>query len=242
MSEPLAGPPWRAPDDVLLDQLANALRPRPLTPPPARVSALRRAVEKQRRRAGPKRLVGRLTAMAGRARHTGASAVVLGAVAVGGTGMALAANRSVPPPPQTTRPDPGILIPWTALPPGGLEGPAAPTLQISPQRTPPRPESIRPPRESGPVAMRAASPARVAPASDLSGPDSSQTPGTRRLWPAAAPLAGAGRGPSLPPASRSPVDPAPGDCRCAGPTTSSGGPSRASSPPGTTAEWFRPFR
>jgi hypothetical protein len=94
VTDPLSGPARSAADEALLEQLAEALRPPPLTPPAASVAALRREVELKWNASFRARLMAKLLAWARRLQRTGAAVAVLGGVAVGGTGMALAAGGS----------------------------------------------------------------------------------------------------------------------------------------------------
>jgi hypothetical protein len=94
MTDPATGLPQPAADEALLVQLAEALRPVPRTPPPASVSALRRTVAQKWRPTVWSRVMGRLLAWARRLQRTGAAVAVFGGLAVGGSGMALAAGGS----------------------------------------------------------------------------------------------------------------------------------------------------
>lgn len=103
MTEPGTGRrPHPAGDDALLDKLAAALRQRPLAPPPERVIAVRRAVDQKWRPSGGARVIGQLASWVRRLQRTGAVVIALAGVAVGGSGVALAAKGSTPRPAQYT--------------------------------------------------------------------------------------------------------------------------------------------
>jgi hypothetical protein len=95
MTDPATGLPQPAADEALLERLAEALRPEPRTPPPASVAALRRTVAQRWRPTVWARLMRRLLAWARRLQRTGAAVAVFGGLAVGGSGMALAAGGSM---------------------------------------------------------------------------------------------------------------------------------------------------
>jgi hypothetical protein len=95
MTDPATGLPQPAADEALLKQLTEALGPLPRTPPPASVAVLRRSVEEKWKPTARARVRRRLAAWARRLQRTGAAVAVFGGVAVGDTGMALAAGGSV---------------------------------------------------------------------------------------------------------------------------------------------------
>ena len=95
MTDPATGLPQPSADEVLLEELTRALRRRPVTPPPSRVAALRRAVEQRRRPTARARVMRHLAAWARRWHRTGAAVVVFVGLAGGGAGVALAAAGSI---------------------------------------------------------------------------------------------------------------------------------------------------
>jgi hypothetical protein len=114
MTDPTPGLGQPAADEALLKRLAEALGPVPLTPPPASVAALRREVDMKWKPTVWARVMAKLSAWARRLQHTGAAVAVLGGVAVGGTGIALAAGGSTQRPVQYTHLYPGSPLPSPA--------------------------------------------------------------------------------------------------------------------------------
>jgi hypothetical protein len=110
MTDPLSRLARTAADEALLEQLAEALRPPPLTPPAASLAALRREVDLKWKASVRSRVRAKLLAWARRLQRTGAAVAVLGGVAVGGTGMALAAGGSSSRPVHYSRLHPGIPV------------------------------------------------------------------------------------------------------------------------------------
>ncbi len=155
MSDPVTGVPEPAADEALLSQLTEALRPRVLPPPPASVAALRRAVEKKWRPTARARVMGQLVAWARRLQRPGAAAIVFAGVAVGGTGVALAADGSLPHPVRYTLHALGIPVPSPVVHHDGGGRPAHPSAKVSPQAAPA--PTILPPRGAEPVATVAVS-------------------------------------------------------------------------------------
>jgi hypothetical protein len=120
MTDPATGLLQAAADEALLEQLAEALRPEPRTPSPASVAALRRAVAQKWRPTAWAQVTRRLLAWARRLQRTGAAVAVFGGLAVGGTGMALAAGGSMHEPIPYRPHDPGIpVVAPAAQHPGG---------------------------------------------------------------------------------------------------------------------------
>jgi hypothetical protein len=163
MTDPVTGRPQPAPDQALLDRLSAALRPPPLAPTSASVTALRACVERKWRPTGSSRVIGQLAAWARRLQRTGAVVVALAGVAVGGTGVALAAKGSIPRPVQDTLRgiqytlrDLGIPVPSSvAYHNGG--NPARPPVEVSPQGARQPAPTTSAPRPAQPATTAAAS-------------------------------------------------------------------------------------
>ncbi len=160
MTEPIAGRPQPAADEALLEQLTAALYPRPLTPSPESVAALRRAVGQKWRPSGGPGVIGQLASWARRLQRTGAVVAALAGVAVGGTGVALAAKGSIPRPVQYTLHglqytlrDLGFAVPSSAA----HYNVGHPPVEVGPEAAP-QPAPTTPPRGSTePVATAATS-------------------------------------------------------------------------------------
>jgi hypothetical protein len=165
MTDPISELPQSGADEALLEQLAEALRPPPLTPPPASVAALRREVERRWRPTVWARMFRRLLAWARRLQRAGAAIAVLGGVAAGGPGIALAAGGSMQQAVHHTLPAPGIPLLLPAAQHGGDSRLALRSVKVGPRSVPrPVPMSSRR-RGSRPPVTAAASQARTAPAS-----------------------------------------------------------------------------
>jgi hypothetical protein len=165
MTDPISELPQPGADEALLEQLAEALRPPPLTPPPASVAALRREVEQKWRPTAWTRMYWRLVAWARRLQRAGAAVAVLGGVAAGGPGIALAAGGSTPQTVHHTLPDPGIPLLLPAAQHGGDPRLAFPSVKVAP-RSVPQPVPMRSRRRGiKPLVPAAASQARIFPAS-----------------------------------------------------------------------------
>jgi hypothetical protein len=163
VTDPAAGLAQSGADAVLLEQLTDALRPEPLTPSPASMAALRRAVERKWRPTVRARVMEQLTVWARRLQRKGAAVAVLGGVAVGGTGMALAACGSMPPPIQYTLHDLGIPVPPPAAHHDRSQRLDHQAVQVRPRATA-RPAPTVPQRHALPVATAAPSQRRFPPA------------------------------------------------------------------------------
>jgi hypothetical protein len=163
MTDPAAGLPDTGAEEALLEQLTDALRPLPLQPPPASLAALRRAVERKWRPTARARVTGQLTAWARRLQRKGAAVAVLGGLAVGGTGMALAACGSMPHPIQYTLHDLGIPVPAPAAAHhGGVWRPDHQFVKVGVRATA-RPAPTPPRRGAEPLASAAPSPVLLVP-------------------------------------------------------------------------------
>jgi hypothetical protein len=178
MTDPVSGLPQPVVDEALLDQLTEALRPRPLMPPPASMAALRRAVERKWRPTVRTRVMRQLTVWARRLQRTGAAVALFAGMAVGGTGVAVAAGGPIPPSVQYLLQDLGIPLPPAIYHDG--RRPAHPPVNVDPQAA--RPSApITPPRDVEPVAAAAVpemlSVSVPSTTQDSSGPSTTARPG-----------------------------------------------------------------